>query len=95
MKAPRATIAVMTVVAALSTLIALGSGTALAGTTGSAGRPAGAPGITGLVIYAARSQALAANGTTSWVVACPAGSLPVGGGAIVQDPRLENVTQAG
>ena len=48
-----------------------------------------------MVIYAARTQVLSANGTTSWIVACPAGTLPVGGGAIIQDPRLENVTQAG
>ena len=42
MKAPNATIAVMTVVAVLSTRIAPASGTALADTTGSAGRLAGA-----------------------------------------------------
>ena len=85
----------ITVMAAVATLISLGSGTALAGATAHAGRVAGPPGISGLVLYAARTQALSANGTTSWIVACPAGFLPVGGGAIIQDPRVENVTQAG
>jgi hypothetical protein len=95
MKTAKTTIAVMTAVAVLSTVIALGPGTALAGTTRPASRAAGPPGITGLVIYAARTQVLSANGTTSWIAVCPAGFLPVGGGAIIQDPRLENVTQAG
>jgi hypothetical protein len=91
----KTTIAVIPALAVLGTLIALGSVTALAGTTGPASHTAGAPGITGLVTYAARTQVLSANGTSSWIVACPAGFLPVGGGAIIQVPRLENVTQAG
>jgi hypothetical protein len=95
MKTAKTTIVVMTAVAVLGTLIALGPGTALAGTTRPASRAAGAPCITGVVIYVARTQVLSANGTTSWIVACAAGTLPVGGGAIIQDPRLENVTQAG
>jgi hypothetical protein len=95
MKTAKTTIAVMTAVVVLGTVIALGPGTAVARTTGPVSRITGAPGITGLVIYAARTQVLSANGTTSWGVSCPAGTLPVGGGAITQDPRLENVTQAG
>jgi hypothetical protein len=95
MKAPKTIAAVTIAVAMLSTQIALGTGTALAGTIGPANRVAGAPGISGLLIYAARTQALSANGTTSWLAICPAGFLPIGGGAIVQDPSLENVTQAG
>jgi hypothetical protein len=95
MKAPKTTIAVITVVAVLSALIGVGTGTALAGTTEQGSPAVDATGISGLVIYAARTQTLSANGTTSWIVACPAGFLPVGGGAITQDPRLETVTQAG
>jgi hypothetical protein len=95
MKAAKMTITLMTAVAVLSSLIAPGPDMALAGTTRPISRVTGPPDITGLMIYAARTQALSANGTTSWVVACPAGFLPVGGGAIVQDPRVENVTQAG
>lgn len=95
MKAPKTTVAAMTGMAVLSTLVTLGAGQALAGTTGLANRVAGTPGINGLMVYAARMQALSADGTTSWLAICPAGFLPVGGGAIVQDPRRENVTQAG
>jgi hypothetical protein len=95
MKASKTTIAVLIAVAVLSTQITLGTGTALAGPTGSASRLTGPAGITGLVIYAARTQVLSANGIRSWLATCPAGFLPVGGGAIIQDPRLENVTQAG
>ena len=95
MKAPKTTIAVMTAVAVLSAQMAPGTGTAIAGTTGRADHFVGAPGITGVVIYGARTQVLSANGATSWIVACPAGFLPVGGGAIIQDPRLQTVTQAG
>ena len=95
MKAPKTIVAAMTGMAVLSTLATLGSVQALAGTTGLANRVARTPGINGLMVYAARAQALSADGTTSWLATCPAGFLPVGGGAIVQDPRREDVTQAG
>jgi hypothetical protein len=47
------------------------------------------------VIYAVRSQTLPANGTSLASAICPAGGLPVGGGTAVQDPRTEQVLQAG
>jgi primosomal replication protein N len=47
------------------------------------------------VTYAVRSQTLSANGTRLPSATCPAGELPVGGGAVVQDPRTEQVLQAG
>src|SRR5205809_659060 len=95
MKARRTTIAAVTVAAALSTLTGLGTGTALARTTGPAGHAADTLDVTRLISYVTRIQELSADGTSSWGVACPAGTLPVGGGAVVQDPRLESVTQAG
>jgi hypothetical protein len=49
---------------------------------------------TTFLVYIIHGQIIAADGTTLWGVACPAGTLPVGGGAITQDPRLENVTRA-
>jgi hypothetical protein len=48
-----------------------------------------------LVIYVAHVQVLSANGTGRVRVRCPAGGLPVGGGTDAQDPRIEQVTQAG
>jgi hypothetical protein len=47
------------------------------------------------VIYAVRTQLLPANGTSFWGVPCPAGAIPVGGGAMGQSPLVETVTQAG
>ena len=47
------------------------------------------------VIYALRSRTLSANGTRLPSATCPAGDLPVGGGIVVQDPRTEQVLQAG
>ena len=47
------------------------------------------------LIYAIHTQVLTANGTSSQAVACPAGTLPIGGGTAVQHARIEQVTQAG
>jgi hypothetical protein len=47
------------------------------------------------VVYVIRTEHLSANGTTWWAVPCPAGTLPAGGGAVAQAPRIERVTQAG
>ena len=86
------------ITAALGTvvlLLVLAVGTASAGTTvprvhGMTAPPAG----NGLA-YAAHTRVLSANGTSSSGVACPSGTLPVGGGAAVQNPRIEHVAQAG
>jgi hypothetical protein len=48
-----------------------------------------------VVSYAVHTQVLSANGISWSEVACPAGTLPVGGGAAVQDPLIEHAAQAG
>ena len=47
------------------------------------------------MIYGAHTQTLSANGTRRASVTCPAGALPIGGGTFLQDPRTEQVLQAG
>jgi hypothetical protein len=51
--------------------------------------------VTGFVVYAIHTQILSADGTSGWGVACPAGTLPVGGGTAVANPLAESVAQAG
>jgi hypothetical protein len=71
------------------------AGTASAGALVSRGRSAGAPAVGTLLAYATHSQLVSANGTLVSHADCPSGALPVGGGATVQDPRIEHVIQAG
>jgi hypothetical protein len=47
------------------------------------------------VIYAAPTWTQSAAGTGSGEVACPAGTLPAGGGTAVENPLIEHVAQAG
>ena len=51
--------------------------------------------VPALVIYGAHTQTLPAGGTSRASVTCPAGALPVGGGTVLQDPRTEQILQAG
>lgn len=86
---------VSTVLAALTALIILAGGTALAGTTGRGDRASGTRLLASGVTYAIHRQILSADGTSMWGASCPAGAFPVGGGTTVQDPLVENVTEAG
>jgi hypothetical protein len=83
------------VLAMLTALIAAAGATAFAGTTGDGNRAPGPRPLANVVTYAIHRQALSADGTSTWGVACPAGAVPVGGGTIAQDPLIESVTQAG
>ena len=51
--------------------------------------------VPALVIYGAHTQTLSANGHSLEHVPCPGGALPIGGGTAIQDPRTEQVLQAG
>jgi hypothetical protein len=51
--------------------------------------------VPALVIYGAHTQTLSANGTSLEHIPCPGGALPIGGGSVLQDPRTEQVLQAG
>jgi hypothetical protein len=53
------------------------------------------PAVDSFVSYVVHTQLLSADGTSSWSVPCPAGTLPTGGGTAVQNPLTEHVTQAG
>ena len=77
-----------TTVGTLSSLITLTAGPALARGAGHA-----PPSVT--MAYVTHHQNLSANGTSVSGVACPARTLPVGGGTAVADPRMEQVVQAG
>ena len=77
-----------TTVGTLSSLITLTAGPAVARGEGQA-----PPSMT--MAYVTHDQNLSANGTSVAGVACPAGTLPVGGGTVVADPRVEHVVQAG
>jgi hypothetical protein len=74
--------------ATLSSLITLTAGPALARGAGQA-----LPGVR--LTYVRHDQSLSADGTSVSGVACPAGTVPVGGGTAVADPRRERVVQAG
>jgi hypothetical protein len=77
-----------TTVGMLGSLITLTAGPALARDTGQA-----PPSVT--MAYVTHEQNLSADGTSVSGVACPAGTVPVGGGTVVADPRMEHVVQAG
>ena len=99
MPAPRRTLTGAAALGTLTALVTLIAGTASAarapaGTAGHASRTAGRPAASGIV-YAAQTQTLSANGTSRVSVTCPGGALPVGGGTAIQDPRAEQVLQAG
>jgi len=99
MPAPRRTLTGAAALGTLTALVTLTAGTASAarapaGTAGHASRTAGRPAASGIV-YAAQTQTLSANGTSRVSVTCPGGALPVGGGTAIQDPRTEQVLQAG
>jgi hypothetical protein len=94
MPAPRTTLAPAAVLGTLTVLVTLTAGTASAAAASHATRTAGRP-TPSLIVYAAHTQILSANGTSRASVTCPGGALPAGGGAAVQDPRTERVLQAG
>jgi ABC-type amino acid transport substrate-binding protein len=95
MKPRKRAVALIAAVAGTVVLLpTLAIGTASAGTAISRGHVRTPQAGNGLA-YAAHTQVLTANGTVSSEVACPAGTLPVGGGTGVQDPRIEHVGEAG
>lgn len=79
----------------LSLLLTLTAGAASAGTLVHPSRAMSALPLGGLLAYRTHTQVLSRNGTGSAVVACPAGTLPVGGGTTVQNPLIEHVEQGG
>jgi hypothetical protein len=99
MSAPRTTLTWAAVLGTLTVLVSFTAGTAsaataLAWTASHASRTSGRP-STSLIVYAAHTQTLSANGTSRTSVTCPGGALPAGGGTAIQDPRTERVLQAG
>jgi hypothetical protein len=99
MPPPRTTLTRAAVLGTLAALVTLTAGTASAasapaGTASDVSRTAGRP-TASRIVYAARTQTLPGNGTSRANVTCPGGALPVGGGTLVQDPRTEQVLQAG
>jgi hypothetical protein len=95
MPTPTTTLARIAALGTLAALIMLTAGTASAGTIRHGIRPPGRASVTSLIVYATHTQTLSANGTSLERVMCPGDSLPVGGGTVAQDPRVEQVTQAG
>jgi hypothetical protein len=99
MRIPGRTLTRAAALGTLTALVTLTAGTASAasapaGTASHAPRTAGRPAASGIV-YAAHTRTLPANGTSRVSVTCPGGALPVGGGTAIQDPRTEQVLQAG
>jgi hypothetical protein len=94
MPAPRTTFTRAAVLGTLTALVTLTAGTASAATASPASRTSVLP-STSPIVYAAHTQTLSANGTSRASVTCPGGALPAGGGTAIQDPRTEQVLQAG
>ena len=96
MKPQRRTVALVTsFLGTVVLLLTLTVGTAGAGTTVPRAHVRTPPPAGSGLAYAAHTQVLSANGTSSSTVTCPSGTLPVGGGTGVQNPRIEHVAQAG
>jgi hypothetical protein len=83
------------VLGAAGLCLTLTIGTASAGTTVSGLHAVTAPPVGNGLVYTANTRVLSTNGTRSSGVTCPSGTLPVGGGAAVQNPQSEHVAQAG
>jgi hypothetical protein len=99
MPPPRTTLTRGAVLGTVTALVAFTAGTASAaaapgGTASHASRSPGWP-TASRIVYAAHTQTLSANGTSRATVTCPGGALPAGGGTAIQDPRTEQVLQAG
>jgi hypothetical protein len=76
-------------------LLALAASAADAATTVAWGHAGTARSAANGMAYAAYTRVLSANGISWSEVDCPAGTLPAGGGAAVQNPLVEHVAQAG
>ena len=91
----RALARVIAVLGAVVLLLTLTAATAGAGTTAPGVHAVMAPSGSKGMVYAAHTRMLSANGTSWSEVTCPSGTLPAGGGTAAQNPRIEQVAQAG